>query len=307
MKDNVKCCNCDFNGLVDIGEEQCPLCNTQGHLSWKDGEDREVKDDYSRDKILLNADCIIELKKLSQESIDCIITDPPYGIDYQNNYTLKKHDKIKNDDVIDYYTFGKECFRVLKNNSHAYFFTRFDVYPYHYNQLRDAGFTIKNVLVVEKGHIGGVGDLKGSYANNSEWIIFCQKGRREFNKTKLMKNSKPAGKKCARNGNPIQEYKTRFNSCWFGEDYPKSTYNSSWQKKNKIYHPTIKNVEFLEWLLQISSKENDVVLDPFMGSGTTGVACINTNRKFIGIELDEGYYKIASERIHKVLSEKENI
>ena len=76
-------------------------------------------------------------------------------------------------------------------------------------------------------------------------------------------------------------------------------------KKNKIYHPTIKNVEFLEWLLQISSKENDLVLDPFMGSGSTGVACINTNRNFIGIELDENYFNIAEERIHKAIKDKE--
>lgn len=79
--------------------------------------------------------------------------------------------------------------------SHAYFFTRFDVYPYHYVQLKKIGFNIKNVLVIEKGHIGGGGDLDGGFANNCEWLIFCHKGRRVFNKTKLMKNTKPVGKK----------------------------------------------------------------------------------------------------------------
>lgn len=234
---------------------------------------------------------------IQNESVDLILTDPPYGISYQNNYTLNKYNKIKNDDTVDYYTFGKECYRILKNNSHAYFFTRFDVYPEHHRQLIDAGFIIKNVLVIEKGQIGGVGDLKGSYANNSEWIIFCQKGRREFEKTKLMKNSKPVGKKCARQGNPIQEYKTRFNSCWFGDEYPKSTYNSSWQKKNNIYHPTIKNVECMEWLIQISSKENEIVFDPFLGSGSIGVAAKNLHRKFIGIEIDSTYFNMSEQRI----------
>ena len=107
-----------------------------------------------------------------------------------------------------------------------------------------------------------------------------------------MKNSKPIGKKCARHGNPIQEYKTRFNSCWFGEEYPKSTYNSSWQKKTGIIHPTVKNVEFIKWILQISSNENDIILDPFMGSGSTGIACEQTNRRFVGIEIDNTYFDL---------------
>ncbi len=68
-----------------------------------------------------------------------------------------------------------------------------------------------------------------------------------------------------------------------------------------------KNLGLMEWLLKIHSNENDLILDPFMGSGTTAIASINTNRKFIGIELDENYFKIAEERIHKALTEKENI
>lgn len=250
---------------------------------------------------IYNCNAIISMKKIPDDFVDLIFTDPPYGIEYQNNYTLNKHSKINGDDKIDYLTMGKECFRILKNDSHAYFFTRFDVYPYHYQQLKEIGFNIKNVLVIEKGHIGGVGDLKGSYANNCEWIIFCQKGRREFSKTELMKNTKPAGKKCARQGNPIQEYKTRFNSCWFGDEYPKSTYNSSWQKKNNIYHPTIKNVECIEWFIQISSNENDIVLDPFVGSGSTAVACVNTKRKYIGFEIDKNYCEIAEKRLKSII------
>lgn len=63
-------------------------------------------------------------------------------------------------------------------------------------------------------------------------------------------------------------------------------------------HPTIKPLNITEKIIRNSSKENNTVLDPFMGSGTTGVACINTNRDFIGIELDKKYYKIAEERIN---------
>lgn len=294
MGDLIKCCNCGHVGVIEKCSDICPSCNSTGCLSWLDENNQEID---TLENTVLNVDCMDGFKLLENESIDLIVSDPPYGVKYQNNYTLEKHKQIKNDDVDNYKWFIDECYRVLKPNTHIYLFTRFDKYPQHYKDLIEAGFNIKNVLVVEKGQIGGVGDLKGSYANNSEWVIFAQKGRREFEHTKLMKNTKPLGKKCAREGNPIQEYKTRFNSCWFGEEFPKSTYNSSWQKKNNIKHPTIKNVEFLEWLIRISSKENEIVLDMFMGVGSTAKACINTNRKYIGFEVDENYYKQSQERL----------
>ena len=65
-------------------------------------------------------------------------------------------------------------------------------------------------------------------------------------------------------------------------------------------HPTMKDIKIIKHLVELLSNENDVVLDCFMGSGTTGVACVNTNRNFIGIELDEKYFKIAKERIEKI-------
>lgn len=68
-------------------------------------------------------------------------------------------------------------------------------------------------------------------------------------------------------------------------------------------HPTIKPLNITEKIIRNSSKENNTVLDPFMGSGTTGVACINTNRDFIGIELDKKYYKIAEERINSAIKQ----
>lgn len=68
-------------------------------------------------------------------------------------------------------------------------------------------------------------------------------------------------------------------------------------------HPTIKPISVTEKIIRNSSKENFTILDPFMGSGTTGVACINTNRDFIGVELDEKYYKIAEERINSAIKQ----
>lgn len=225
-----------------------------------------------------------------------ILTDPPYGIAYCNQFTKQKYGVLDGDAGIDYTLFAKECFRVLKMNSHAYFFTRFDCYPLHFQFLQNAGFAIKNCMVVEKGTIGGIGDLQGSYANNSEWIIFCQKGRRTFNKTSLMQNKRKctvpnSGRK------PVPMYKTRFNACWFGADYPKATYNSTWQKKYGIYHPTIKNVELLSWLIQLSSSPGDLIFDGFMGVGSTAIATLRTGRHYLGAEINPQYHEIAQKRI----------
>ena len=83
----------------------------------------------------------------------------------------------------------------------------------------------------------------------------------------------------------------------------------NWRINNKL-HPTQKSIEVITHLLNLHSYKNDLVFDPFMGSGSTGVACINTNRNFIGIELDDNYFKIAEGRINKVqkdLSAAENL
>ena len=92
--------------------------------------------------------------------------------------------------------------------------------------------------------------------------------------------------------------------------YPKNliTYNNRVGELNNLnrVHPTQKPVALLEYLIKTYTNEGDTVLDFTMGSGSTGVACINTNRKFIGIELDEKYFKIANDRIHKAIQEKES-
>ena len=87
---------------------------------------------------------------------------------------------------------------------------------------------------------------------------------------------------------PINDYTSRD---WFNATMPKA-------KDGKL-HITQKPLDVIEKLLTNSSFESQTILDPFMGSGTTGAACVNTNRKFIGIEKDEGYFKISQERIKK--------
>ena len=242
-------------------------------------------------------DCMKLMPHIPDGVISMILTDPPYGISYQNNYTKKRYDLLEGDHGIDYEKFAKESYRILKKNAHAYFFTRFDCYSYHYECLKNAGFQIKNCMVIEKGTVGGIGDLQGSFANNSEWVIFCQKGRRVFNHTTLLENRKKEGSLFQRGRKPSEKYKTRFNACWFGKEYPKSTYNSTWQKKHQIYHPTIKNTECLSWLIQISSLPGELIFDGFMGTGSTALAAIKTQRDFLGAEINEYYFQTTIRRI----------
>lgn len=132
-------------------------------------------------------DCLELMKQMPDETVSMILTDPPYGISYQNQFTNQRHLVLEGDSGIPYERFASESYRILRGNSHAYFFTRYDCYPYHYECLKQAGFSVKNCMVIEKGTIGGIGDLKGSFANNAEWIIFCQKGRGFLTELRFLK------------------------------------------------------------------------------------------------------------------------
>ena len=246
---------------------------------------------------IFQGDCLHLMGELPDGAISLILTDPPYGIRYQNQFAASPHPVLEGDAGIDYERFARESYRILAPDSHAYFFTRFDCYPYHYQCLKAAGFAVKNCLVIEKGTLGGIGDLRGSFANNSEWVIFCQKGRKVFRHTTLLQNRKKEGTQFHKGRNPSARYKTRFPACWFGSEYPKATYNSMWQKKHQIFHPTIKNVECLAWLIEISSNPGDLVFDGFMGTGSTALAALETNRTFLGAEIFPAYWQVAQQRL----------
>lgn len=129
---------------------------------------------------IFRMDCLDLMEQIPDGEVSLILTDPPYGIRYQNQFSHLPHAPLDGDDGIDYKRFAQESYRILRMDSHTYFFTRFDRYPYHFQCLQEAGFQVKNCLVIEKANIGGIGDLQGSFASNAEWMIFCQKGRRTF-------------------------------------------------------------------------------------------------------------------------------
>ena len=214
-------------------------------------------------------DCLNIMKQIENESIDLIVTDPPYLIKYKTNRRKNKdHDfcsEILNDDneqlIIDYI---KECYRILKNNTAMYMFCNCDKVDFFKQELENAGFKIKNMIIWVKNN-WTAGDLKAQFGKQYEIIFLVNKGRKCFN-----------GK--------------RITDVWMFDKI----------SGKKQLHQNQKPVDLLKQCILKHSDENDIIFDGFMGSGSTGVACIETGRKFIGVELDKKYFEIAKERIENL-------
>ena len=218
---------------------------------------------------LIQGDCLEQLKQMNSNSIDLICTDPPYtviggghekGLAHRyNGSILEKNDgKIFKHNDISPEEYLPELYRVLKNDSHFYIMTNNLNLQKMLNVCDDVGFKFHNLLVWKKNNI----TANRWYMKNLEYILFFRKG-----KAKAINN---------------------MSSC--------QTIEVNNKMGNKL-HPTEKPVELMKVMIENSSSENDLVLDPFMGSGSTGMACLETNRNFIGIELDLKYYDIAKSRI----------
>lgn len=214
---------------------------------------------------LMQGDCLERMREIESGSVDMILTDPPYGMSFQSNRRVvkSKFDKINNDSNVNWLPeLVSECHRVMRDNTSIYMFCSWhniDVFKKEVEKL----FKIKNIIVWVKNNHGS-GDLKDAYAPKHEFVIYAHKGRSLF--------------RCKRVPDVME--------------YPKI-------HSAKLQHPTEKNIDMLSLFIANNSDKEQVILDPFMGSGSTGVACKNLNRNFIGIELDEGYFNIAKERIEK--------
>lgn len=265
-----------------------------------------IKPYYQNNGIAIyNSDSESIIKQLTLP-IDLILTDPPYGIAYRNNYTNDKHDILTNDQVqFPYKTWAKDGFGVLKNNACVFAYTRWDVYGDHFRDVREAGFTIKEPLIIQKG-TGGMGDLHGSFKSNSDWIIFGTKGRFKFQQTELLRNKK-AGLISGRGRKPTNEFKTRFPSCWFGEEFPWSSENPITKTKRTYKHPTIKNIKAMEWLILLSTAPGEIILDPFMGTGTTLLAAVKQGRGAIGIEIEQKFCDMTIDRLETYFQQTDKI
>jgi site-specific DNA-methyltransferase (adenine-specific) len=200
--------------------------------------------------------------RMENKFIDLIVTDPPYGMKFRSNHRAERYGSIHWDDNLDWVNdFCAEANRVLKGNSHLYMFCSFHNVDV-FKQALERYFTVKNILIWEKNNTS-MGDLKGDYAPKYEMILFATKGRRLLNGGR-----DPNIFKFARTGNKL--------------------------------HPTQKPVELISYLVTKSSEENEIIYDPFIGSGTTAEAAYDNKRNYIGSEIDETYYEISLTRIDRL-------
>ena len=209
---------------------------------------------------LFQGDCLEEIKKVSDSSVQLVLTDPPYCIGTTSNGT--KGSFTDNNLIKPFFDIlFSEYKRVLKPTGSLYINTDWRTYPFLYPILQKY-FSVRNCIVWDYEW------LKAGtfYRFQHEFIMFATmpECRRTFG------------------GGERDIWRIR---CINYTD-----------KKNKL-HQAQKPVELLEKAINNSSKIGDTVLDTFMGSGSTGVACVNTKRNFIGIELDEHYFEVAKKRI----------
>lgn len=215
-------------------------------------------------KWLMQGDCLERMKEIPDGSVDMILTDPPYGMDLtpQRKNGKFKGVKIKNDDNLTWTNiFFDECFRVTPKNSVSMFFCNHHCVSEFIYSAKQAGYDIKNLVVWDKGQFG----MGGNWRPIHELILICSKGR----------------------------FVTKSNNL-------KTIIKFKKVHHTKAMHPTEKPIDILEHLISEPDYNPKTILDPFMGSGSTGVAAKNLNRKFIGIELDEGYFNVAKQRISEI-------
>lgn len=216
------------------------------------------------------------MKKIKEEGVqvDAIITDPPYNISRDNNFTTMGRSGIdfgewdKNFDLVGWIKF---CEPLLKKGGNIVIFNDWKNMSYIVEELEKNGFEIKDLIRWEKTN-PMPRNRDRRFITDYEFAVWAVKkgGKWTFNR--------------------ISETYER----------PKIIYNvTPKSEKKEGGHPTQKPVEVMEWLITRLTNEEDWVLDPFMGSGSTGVACMNLNRKFIGIELEEEYFNMSCNRIKK--------
>lgn len=233
-------------------------------------------------------DCLEVMDRLIEEGIvvDAIITDPPYGTT-----------ACKWDTVIPFEPMWERLNKLIKPNGAIVLFSS---QPFTSVLISSNLKGYKYNWVWEKSKASNFIQVKNQPLKNYEDVcIFTKKGEKA-NYYPQMTQGEPykprPGKKKTEVYNEIPNHMYRNGSN--GSRYPKAIqYFKTAESEGKTFHPTQKPITLLEYLIKTYANENELVLDFTMGSGSTGVACLNTNRKFIGIELDEKYFNISINRI----------
>lgn len=230
---------------------------------------------------LRRGDCLEIMKDIPDGSIDLILCDLPYGTT-----------KNKWDSVIPIDKLWEQYERIIKQNGAIVLFSQM---PFSAELVHSNLKLFKYEWIWQKNNGTGFLNAKKMPLKIHENILVFYKKLPIYN-PQMRTGFKPykckQGRHSTNYGNYEQGHITKSN----GDRYPIDIINL---KKDVGLHPTQKPVALLEYLIKTYTNEKETVLDNCMGSGSTGVACIKTNRNFIGIEKDENYYNIAKNRIEK--------
>ena len=199
------------------------------------------------------------MAQMADGSVDGIVTDPPYGINYRNSWHGRRTKRIENDSDV-WTDWIAEAARVLRSPGYVLCFTRWDVQDRFIREFDRCSLQVKSVVIWDKV-IRGMGDLRAQFRPTYDSIIFAVKGQYRF-----------PGKR------------------------PRDVIRMT-KKDGCILHPTEKPVALMEALIGMVSRPGDLILDPFAGSGSTGVAARNLGRDFVGIEIDPEWYNTARQRL----------
>lgn len=254
---------------------------------------------------LIHGDCLVEMQNIPDKSVDCVICDLPYGTT-----------QCKWDVIIPFASLWKEYKRVCSGA-----IVLFATEPFTSKLIMSNCDNFKEKLTWVKHKPSNIGNAKIRHLKYSEDIVVFSFGKYTFNpqyterkSDRVRQAQRGNSKQWRTNKKPTQEvsFATQYEPRdWHTFDadrklqgnvlnYPAVVSNS----KEKVNHPTQKPVALLEYLIKTYTNDGDLVLDNCMGSGSCGVAAVNTNRKFIGIELDENYYNIAKQRIEEAIRKK---
>ena len=236
---------------------------------------------------ITNKDCLKFLKTIPDKSVDLVLTDPPYNIGFDGG---KGWDKWETEqDYLDWcMEWSRECIRVLKDERMFVVWgtLKTDTFlRYKLNLNKIDGIFSQNEIIWS---YNWGGRSKDNFARKHEYA-WCYS----------------TGKKFLFNGDDVRVERKVGKNLRTGKEYTKGTIPTCvWEKNNHTtsedycgWHPTTKNIEILERIIRAYSNENDLVLDCFMGSGSTAIACKKTNRDYIGCELDKEYISKAIKRI----------
>ena len=239
---------------------------------------------------LLQGDCLELMKHIPDKSVDMVLCDLPYGTT-----------QCKWDTIIDLHLLWIEYERIIKQNGAILLFGQEPFSSYlRLSNLQDYKYDI----YWEKERLTNIQQVQKRVGKTIETISVFYKKQCTYRPQMVKYEGKPRSNK-VKNGTlgeltdnatkAVKEYRDT------GLRYPTQVWKFKRDCLKSNLHPTQKPVALLEELIKTFSNEGDTVLDNCMGSGSTGVACLNTGRRFIGIELDERYFEVAKKRLEEVM------